>query len=65
MAVCQDLPDDLEEAAVEQVAFWFQRKERLGIRISWPHGGTYEQLVVQDLLPSVTTVLANYTRWNL
>src|SRR5437773_2038149 len=65
VASCQDLPDDLEQAAVEQVTCWFQRKERLGLRISWPSGGVYEQFVIDDLLPCVTAVLNRYQRFIL
>src|SRR5436190_12042476 len=35
------LPADLEQAAVEQVACWFQHRDKLGIDTTWPHGGTY------------------------
>jgi hypothetical protein len=28
-------------------------------------GGTYQQFVTQDLLPSVQSVLARYQRWQL
>jgi hypothetical protein len=59
------LPDDIEQAAVEQIAFWFQKRDKLGIRISWPSGGTYQQFTTQDLLPSVQSVLARYQRWHL
>ncbi len=59
------LPDDLEQAAVEQVAFWYQKRDQLGIRISWPSGGTYQQFSAQDLLPAVQSVLAAHRRWSL
>ncbi len=59
------LPDDLEQAAVEQVAFWYQKRDQLGIRISWPSGGTYQQFSAQDLLPSVQSILEKYRRWTL
>jgi hypothetical protein len=59
------LPDDLERAAVEQVAYWFQNKSNIGLRISWPSGGTYQQFAAQDLLPSVQAVLGKYQRWVL
>ena len=32
------LPDDLEQAAVEQVAFWFQNREHIGLKTYWPSG---------------------------
>jgi hypothetical protein len=59
------LPDDIEQAAVEQVAFWFQKRDKLGVRKSWPSGGTYQQFATQDLLPSVQVVLGQYRRWSL
>jgi hypothetical protein len=59
------LPGDIEQAAIDQVAFWLQRRDKLGIRISWPSGGTYQQFVTRDLLPSVQAVLARYQRWAL
>ncbi|HWW00458.1 MAG TPA: hypothetical protein VNZ64_12230 [Candidatus Acidoferrum sp.] len=59
------LPDDIERAAVEQVAFWFQNKSNIGLRISWPSGGTYQQFASQDLLPSVQAVLGAHKRWSL
>jgi hypothetical protein len=58
------LPDDLEQAAVEQVAFWFQNRDKLGVIRQWPKGGTYEQFATLDLLPNVQSVLAQYARWN-
>lgn len=58
------LPADLEDAAVEQIAFWFQRRDRLGIHTNWPSGGVYQQYVVQDLLPGVEATLARYRRWS-
>src|SRR5882672_9766741 len=56
------LPSDLEQAAVEQVAYWFQNREALGLTRLWPHGGTYEQLSGLDLLPSVEAVLHRHQR---
>jgi hypothetical protein len=58
------LPDDLEQAAVEQVAYWFQTREKLGLKSTWPHFGTYEQFFPLDLLPSVQSVLRKYERWS-
>jgi len=57
------LPSDLEQAAVEQVAYWFQNREALGLTRLWPHGGTYEQLSGLDLLPSVGATLKRHQRW--
>ncbi|HEY5915084.1 MAG TPA: hypothetical protein VJA21_31205 [Verrucomicrobiae bacterium] len=56
------LPDDLEQAAVEQVAFWFQKRDHQGIRTSWPYNGEYKQYASLDLLPPVAAVLRSYER---
>jgi hypothetical protein len=56
------LPADLEQAAIEQTAFWFQTRDMVGVLRQWPHGGDYEQLADLDLLPSVRAVLAHHTR---
>jgi len=57
------LPADLEQAALEQAAYWFQNREKLGLLRIWPHQGTYQQLAMLDLLPAVTSVLKSYQRW--
>jgi len=59
------LPPDLEQAAVEQVAYWFQNRDKLGLLRNWPHDGTYQQLSGADLLPSVAAVLQKYKRWSI
>ncbi len=57
------LPDDLEQAAVEQVAWWFQNRDRLGLLRIWDYHATYRQFAEQDLLTSVRAVLTRYRRW--
>jgi hypothetical protein len=59
------LPSDLEQAAVEQVAYWFQIRDKLGLKTRWPHQGTYEGFFPLDLLPSVQTVLKRFQRWSI
>ena len=44
------LPGDLEQAAVEQVAYWFRNRDTTGLIRSWPHSGTYEAFLQSDLL---------------
>ena len=56
------LPDDLEQAAVEQVASWFLNRDKSGLIRRWPKGGIYEQFVQTELLPAVTEVLKGYVR---
>ena len=58
------LPADLERAAVEQVAYWYQNRDRVGAIRYWPKGGIYEEFADLDLLPSVRAVLFQYRRWD-
>ncbi len=57
------LPADLEQAAVEQVAYWFQNRDRLGLLRVWEYNGTYRHYADLDLLRSVKAILFQYTRW--
>jgi hypothetical protein len=57
------LPADLAQAAVEQVAFWFQTRNELGVLRQWPRSGDYRQLADTDLLPSVRQTLGAYSRF--
>ena len=57
------LPDDIEQAAVEQVAYWYQNRDKLGLVRIWPHDGTYETFAQLDLLREVKAVLRKYERW--
>jgi hypothetical protein len=59
------LPDDLEQAAVEQVAYWFQNREHLGLKTYWPSGAAYQQFAALDLLDSVKATLSHHRRWSL
>src|SRR6266700_1700616 len=47
------LPEDIEQAAVEQAASWFQNRDKLGLTSNWPHEGTYQQFLNLELLPDV------------
>ena len=58
------LPDDLEQAAVEQVAWWFQNRDRLGLTRIWEYHATYRQFADLDLLSGTRAVLSRYRRWN-
>jgi len=59
------VPSDLEQAAVEQVAYWFQIRDKLGLKTRWPHTGTYEGFFQLDLLQNVETVLKRFQRWSI
>ena len=57
------LPKDLENATTEQVAVWFQNKDKLGLIRHWPSGGTYLVLSQLPLLPWVAVTLRRHQRW--
>src|SRR6266566_40241 len=59
------LPDDLEQAAVEQVAYWFRNRDNTGLLRSWPHDGTYQAFLQADLLLEVRAILKKYKRFLL
>src|SRR6266566_5025374 len=59
------LPDDLEQAAVEQVAYWFRNRDKTGLLRVWPHSGVYESFLQSDLLLEVRAVLKKYERFLL
>lgn len=57
------LPADVESAAVEQVACWFQQRDKLGLLRHWPSGGTFLAFSQLPLLPQVSAMLWPYRRW--
>jgi len=57
------LPADLASAAVEQVAVWYQQRDKLGLVRYWPSGGTFLVFTQLPLLPEVSAVLRSYERW--
>ena len=59
------LPAELEQAAVEQTAFWFQTRDKVGVTRQWPRDGSYVEFADPDMLPSVRKVLERYTRYVL
>src|SRR5262249_54151464 len=59
------LPAAIEQAAVEQLAYWFQNRDKVGVARFWRKGGTFEQFQDLDLLPAVRAVLRLYTRWTI
>ena len=59
------LPDDVEQAAVEQVAYWFRNRDNTGTVRTWPHDGTYQAFLQSDLLLEVRAVLKKYKRFSL
>jgi hypothetical protein len=59
------LPPDIEFAAQEQVAAWFQHRDKLGLVRYWPSGGTFLVFTQAPLLPTVSAALRPYRRWGL
>jgi hypothetical protein len=59
------LPSDLEHAALEQAASWFENKDHLGLEVYWGYHSAYSKYSQLDLLPSVRAVLTKYTRYVL
>ena len=57
------LPKDLEFAAVEQVAAWYQQRDKLGLFRHWPSGGIYLVLSQLPLLPQVSAAIRPHQRW--
>jgi len=57
------LPDDLEQAAIEQIVWLYQNKDRTGLVSIAAEGGRIQQFPGLDLLPSVAAILARYERW--
>ena len=57
------LPDDLEQACVEQVVYWYQRRTQLGLVTIASEGSVTQQFQTSDLLPQVRAVLNHYERW--
>jgi hypothetical protein len=57
------LPDDLQQSCVEQCAWLFQNKDRLGMVVIAQEGGRIQQFGELDLLPSVKAALGRYERW--
>ena len=58
-----ELPDDLEQACIEQCAYLYQSKDRLGLVSVSGDGGSVSQFAQLDLLPSVKPTLKKYERW--
>ena len=59
------LPADVAQAAVEQTAWWFQNRDRLGLVRVWEYHSTYRQFTDFDLLTPVKAVLKRHERWGV
>ncbi len=56
------LPSDVEQACVEQVAYWYQNRANLGLT-SLTVSADYKKFATLDLLAGVQAVLSGYERW--
>ena len=56
------LPDEIEQAAIEQCAYWYQNRDRLGLVSISGDGGAIQQFAQLDLLPSIKPLLKKYER---
>jgi hypothetical protein len=56
------LPDDLREAAIEQVSFIFKRRDDIGLSSNSMQGGSINVFSSMDLLPLVKAILDKYRR---
>ena len=59
------LPADLESAAIEQVAAWYQQRDKLGLVRYWPSGGIFLVFAQLPLLAQVTASLRPHQRWSV
>jgi hypothetical protein len=59
------LPAELESAAIEQVAGWFQQRDHLGLKNYWPKDGIYLAFIQLPLLPQVSAIIRHYQRWSV
>jgi hypothetical protein len=59
------LPGEVENAVIEQVVFWYQNRDRLGLKsVSGGGGGGAITMSPDTFLPQVTMILKQYTRWS-
>ena len=57
------LPDEIEQACLEQAAYWYQRRTQLGLLSISSDAGIVQQFQSSDLLAQVVAVLMHYERW--
>lgn len=56
------LPDEINQAAVEQAVYWYQNRNRLGLTSVSGQGVSLNQFADLDLLPSVKEALRPHVR---
>lgn len=58
-----ELPAEIQDACVEQVAYWYQNKDRLGIGSISGEGGGITVFQKMEFLPDVEQTLSKYRRF--
>ena len=61
----EPLPAEIEFSCIEQVAYWYQNRHRLGLVSVSGEGGAIQQFAQLDLLPHVKAVLKSHERYIL
>jgi hypothetical protein len=61
MSATEDVPADLKMACIMQVAFWYQRRNELGITQRTQAGGAITVQGTSKILPEVEEIINNYT----
>ena len=56
------LPDDVVGAAIKQVAFYFRRRDQLGVTSAGVAGGSYTTYARDELLPDVRETMNRFAR---
>ncbi len=59
------LPPELEQVCVEQVAYWYQNRDYLGIITRMESGSAFYQFSQLDLLLHVRALLDGFAKWDL
>ncbi len=59
----RSLPDEIEQACIEQVVYWYQRRAQLGLTSATNDAGVVQQYQSSDLLPQARAVLRRHQRW--
>ena len=59
------LPEDLEQACIDQVAHFFASRDRLGLTSISGEGGSIQAFSKLDLLPHVAELIGRYRRYSL
>jgi hypothetical protein len=57
------LPQDVEIACLEQIAYWYQKRTSLGLTRVTDTAGLTTVTLQEDLLSTVQSTLDRYVRW--